>query len=104
MDQVSSKPWMTFARRALVWIFWIGYLAFPIGSGAWNQSRMECVYPWSELVKSSLSLAAYVYAGFFAYGLTRSKDERGEISARGVGLGLFFGGMAGFSVWHKCFW
>jgi len=60
-------------------------------------------YPWSEIVKSSLSIAAYVYAGFFVYGLTKSKDERGEHSALGLGVGLFFGGLMGFNVWQKCF-
>ncbi len=103
MDQVPSKHWVTYIRRALIWIFWFGYLVFPIGSGAWFQNRLECVYPWSELVKSSLSAGAYAYVGFFVYGLSRSKDERAEIGDRGIGVGLFFGAMMGFVVWQKCF-
>jgi hypothetical protein len=103
METVSSKQWMAYARRGLMWVFSVGYIAFPIGSGTWFYDRFECVYPWSEIVKTSLSAAAYVYAGFFVYGLTQPKDERGEASVRGLGLGLFFGGMMGFNVWQKCF-
>jgi hypothetical protein len=94
---------MIHVRRVSWWIFWGGYSLFPFGSGTWFYSRLECVYPWSEIVKNSLSIAAYVYAGFFVYGLTKSKDERGELSAMGLWVGLFFGGVMGFSVWQKCF-
>jgi hypothetical protein len=103
MDKVSSKQWMDYSRRALLWAFWAGYIIFPVASGTWFYGRLECVYPWSEIVKNSLSIAAYVYAGFFIYGLSQSRDEQGKLSALGLGVGLFFGGLMGFNVWHKCF-
>lgn len=102
MEKVSSKQWTTYARRALVWMFWGGYILFPVASGAWANDQVECVYPWSAIAKNALSVGAYCYGGFFAFGLTQPADNRGDISAIGLVAAIVLGGSLGFQIWQKC--
>ena len=73
-------------------MFTIGYLAFPIMSGAWFHSSIQCVYMWSEAIKNGLSIAAYIALGFFVWQKLRSD----VLTSDGALIGYVSASLLGF--------
>ena len=91
----KSSLWR-FAAKWIPVMLTIGYLAFPVISGAWFHNRIQCTYMWSEAAKNGLSIAAYIALGFLAWRklrpdvLTSDGAWIGNIAAGFLGIGFAF--------------